>query len=182
MVDRFAAAGVFQEIASLLAIKGENPFKIQAYDRAADSLLRTQAELPTLVDEDRLGELPGVGAGLSARLRELVQTGHLTYLDRLRDEIPPGVVEMAREPMIGRSRAMLLLRALDITSASELEEACRTRRVREVRGIGPRIEARLLEGARRIQERGAARSRRSLPWSARVPRVQMELPLSRSSP
>jgi len=81
-------AGVFQEIAQLLKLKGENPFKIRAYQKAAQSIEQLPVAAEQLVSEDRLREIPGVGEAITKKITELVTTGHLDYYQKLKTEFP----------------------------------------------------------------------------------------------
>ncbi len=81
-------ARVFQNIADLLELKGENPFKIRAYQKVAGAIEHLPVEVAQLVKEDRLNEVPGVGAAITKKITELVTTGQLGYYERLKAEFP----------------------------------------------------------------------------------------------
>ncbi len=83
-------AGVFQDIADLLELKGENVFKIRAYRKAVRSIEQLPVEVEQLVAEDRLKEVPGVGEAINKKVTELVTTGKLDYYERLKAEFPEG--------------------------------------------------------------------------------------------
>ena len=83
-------ARVFTDIADLLKLKGENPFKIRAYQKAVRSIEHLPVEVEQLVAEDRLKEIPGVGEAISQKITELVTTGHLDYYEKLKAEFPEG--------------------------------------------------------------------------------------------
>ena len=83
-------ARVFQDIADLLELKGENPFKIRAYQKVVRSIEHLSVEVEQLVAEDRLKEIPGVGEAITRMITELVTTGHLGYYEELRAEFPEG--------------------------------------------------------------------------------------------
>ena len=84
-------AKVFEDIADLLELKGENPFKIRAYQRVVRSIEHLPVELEQLVREDRLKEVPGVGEAINKKITELVTTGKLDYYEKLKAEFPEGV-------------------------------------------------------------------------------------------
>ena len=84
-------ARVFQDIADLLELKKENPFKIRAYRKGAGSIEHLPVEVEQLVKEDRLKEVPGVGEAIAKKITELVTTGHLEYYEKLKAEFPEGV-------------------------------------------------------------------------------------------
>ena len=81
-------AKVFQDIADLLEIKGENPFKIRAYQKAARSIEYLPVEVERLAAEDKLREIPGVGEAITKKITELVTTGKLHYYEKLKSEFP----------------------------------------------------------------------------------------------
>ena len=83
-------ARVFQDIADLLELKGENPFKIRAYQKAVRSFEQLPVEAEQLVREDRLKEVPGVGEAIARKITELVTTGRLEYYEKLKAEFPEG--------------------------------------------------------------------------------------------
>lgn len=83
-----AIAQVFRDMADLLELKGENPFKIRAYRRAASTIDTLPVELERLMDEGRLREIPGIGEAIAAKITELLTTGRLRAYDRLRAEFP----------------------------------------------------------------------------------------------
>ena len=116
-------ARVFADIADLLELKGENPFKIRAYQKAVRSIEQLPVELEQLVAENRLKEVPGVGEAISKKIIELVTTGHLGYYEKLKAEFPDGISTLLGIPGVGPKIARLLTRELDIKSADELETA-----------------------------------------------------------
>ena len=83
-------ARVFQDIADLLELKKENPFKIRAYQKAVRSIENLPAEVEQLVKEDRLREVPGVGEAIAKKITELVTTGRLDFYEKLKAEFPEG--------------------------------------------------------------------------------------------
>jgi len=116
-------AKVFQDIADLLELKGENPFKIRAYQRVVRSIEHLPVELEQLVAEDKLKEIPGVGEAITNKITELVTTGKLDFYEKLKAEFPAGISTLLDLPGIGPKTAMLLTRELDIKSVDELETA-----------------------------------------------------------
>lgn len=182
-MDNAAIASVLREIASLLQLKGDNPWKVRAYDEAARKLEDSLENLGELIDTNRLIEVDGIGSSLCAKITELYKTGHLGYLDLLHGEIPRGILEMARIREIGRERALALLRILDVTNLYELIDACETGRVRKLRGYGPKTEERLLNAARRhlgLHENDRGPHHHSSWRPDRIPGTQIELPFTSS--
>ena len=109
-------AKVFADIADLLELKGENVFKIRAYQRAVRSIDHLPVELERLVTEDRLREVPGVGEAIAKKITELVNTGKLDYYEELKKEFPEGISTLLDVPGIGPKTAMLLSNELGISS------------------------------------------------------------------
>lgn len=145
-VQNAEIARAFEEIADLLEIRDENPFRIRAYRNAA----RVVAELPWQVVR-RLGEgeslpkIPGIGVDLAGKIREIATTGRCTLLERLRSQTTPALVELLRLPSLGPKRVRLLHDELGIDSLNTLREALQSGRVQTLHGFGERTATRLLE-------------------------------------
>jgi len=137
-------AKVFQDIADLLELKGENTFKIRAYQKAVFSIEHLPVEVEQLVREDRLREVSGVGEAIAKKITELVTTGKLDYYEKLRAEFPEGISALLDVPSIGPKTAMLLSRELDIKSANELEAAIAGGRVASLPRMGDRTVENIL--------------------------------------
>jgi len=116
-------AKVFQDIADLLELKQENPFKIRAYQKSVRSIEHLPVELEQLVAQDKLREVPGVGEAIAKKITELVTTGHLEYYEKLKSEFPEGISTLLDVPGVGPKTAILLSSELGISSVDELEAA-----------------------------------------------------------
>ncbi len=148
--DRLTIARSLREIGLLLGVKGENRFRAQAYERGAEALETLRGDLEALLREHALTKTPGIGPALAAEIATLHRTGRSPLLERLRSELPPGILELLRVPGLGVQRIAELHRALGIRSLEALRIACETGRVRKVRGFGPVSERKLLEGIRAL--------------------------------
>ena len=137
-------AKVFQDIADLLELKGENPFKIRAYQRAVFSLEHLPEEVEELMREDRLREVSGVGEAIARKITELVSTGHLKYYEELKSEFPEGISALLDVPGIGPRTAMLLGRELNIKSIDELESAIIEGKVASLPRLGEKTAENIL--------------------------------------
>src|SRR4051812_47113548 len=144
---------LLQEIGDLLEVKGEIGFKINAYRKAARSIESLGTDVTTFHDEGRLREIPGVGEALEQKIAEFLDTGRLGYLERLRSEFPPALVTLLEVPGLGPRRARMLFDSLGVGSLTELEQAAREERLRDVAGFGEKVEANILREIERLKQR-----------------------------
>jgi DNA polymerase (family X) len=138
--------------ASLLELAEANPYTPRAYRRAAETIRGAALPVADLVRSGRVRELRGIGPGIEARLRELVETGDIAELAELERELAPDLVGLGRYLGLSAKRSVELARALGIRTAGELREAAAAGRLRTVPGIGPKTEAHLLEALSREAE------------------------------
>ena len=150
--DRLAVARALREIAALIQAEGANPFKVRAYERGARALEALSEELDTLVQSERLTSVPGIGTALASTISELARTGTSAQLERLRERLPPGVIELGQ--VLSLSKIGTLHRALGIASLADLEAAAQAGRIRDVKGFGPRTEQKILEDLERLRSQG----------------------------
>jgi DNA polymerase (family X) len=144
MRERFDIAGDLREIARLLEIKGENPFKTQAYERGASALENHEGDFNALVKSGRLKEIPGIGNALAAIIEEIYRTGECWMLQQLREGLPPGVIELSAVPGLNLQKIIALHDALRIESIADLKAACQEGLVSKVKGFGLKSQAKLL--------------------------------------
>jgi DNA polymerase (family 10) len=161
-------AKVFQDIADLLELKGENPFKIRAYQRVVRSIEHLPVEVEQLVAEDKLKEVPGVGEAITKKITELVTTGKLDFYEKLKAEFPAGISTLLDLPGIGPKTAMLLTRELDIKSIDELEAAIAGGKVTPLPRMGDKTVENLL---RQIQALRRKKRSQRIPISEALPVV-----------
>jgi DNA polymerase (family 10) len=141
-------ARMFEELADLLEIGDANPFRVRAYRNAARTIGELSLDIAaTLAKGEALRKLPGVGADLDAKIREIVATGHCTALDRLRQEMPPAITELLRIPRLGPKRVKLLYHELDVHTLPQLYKAAREGRIRTLPGFGEKTETSILQAA-----------------------------------
>jgi DNA polymerase (family 10) len=134
-----------EAFASLLDLSGAGYYTARAYRRAAETIRETKAPIAELVASGRVQELRGIGSGIAARLRELVETGRIGELDELEREVQPELIGLGRFLGVGPKRMVEIGRALGASTADEFREAARSGRLTSVSGIGPQTERRLLE-------------------------------------
>jgi DNA polymerase (family 10) len=153
-VENLAIARILYEIADLLELKDENPFKIRAYRNAAQVIADTTDRVVNAADADLLA-LPGIGKDLAGRIREICATGScLIYLE-LQQEFPPSILELLRLQGVGAKTVALIYRSLNIATLDELEQAATAGALRKLRGMGEKKEQLILKAiAERRQHEG----------------------------
>ena len=145
-MDKEAVIEALEEIAVLLELKGENPFKTRAYVNAGRILERWDGDLKQWVEEERLGEIKGFGEALQQKVTELVTTGKLGYLEDLKASVPDGLIEMLNLPGLGPKKIKVLNKELDITTVEALEAACQAGQVETLSGFGAKTQQKILDG------------------------------------
>lgn len=139
-------ARIFEDIADILEIEGDNPFRIRAYRNAARTLGGFGRDLGELVRSgEDLTRLPSIGRDLAAKIEEIVATGECAALKRLRRQVPAAVAELLDIPGLGPKRVRALYHELDIHSREQLARACNTGAVRSLPGFGAKTERRILQ-------------------------------------
>ncbi|MEK6732375.1 MAG: DNA polymerase/3'-5' exonuclease PolX [Candidatus Omnitrophota bacterium] len=139
-------AEIFKDIAQMLEIKGENHFRIRAYERASQNIDSLPDDVELLAKEDKLKDIPGIGKDLEEKMREIISTGRLKYLDELKKEIPEGLLQMLDVPGIGPKTAKVLYEKLDIQDIVMLERMAHAGKIRELPGMGEKTEENILAG------------------------------------
>ena len=145
-MDKERVAEILVEIGTLLELKGENPFKTRAYLNGARIIEGLNEPLKKIVEEERLGELKGIGDALQQKITELVSTGKLKYYDELKASVPAGLVAMLDIPGLGPKKIIALNKHLAVDSVEKLEAACKAGKVAELDGFGEKTQTKLLEG------------------------------------
>ncbi|HLH53565.1 MAG TPA: DNA polymerase/3'-5' exonuclease PolX [Verrucomicrobiae bacterium] len=151
-MNKGQVAEVLNQIAVLLELKGENPFKSRAYSNAARALEGLDEPLETVIAENRLGQVPGIGDALQKKITELVATGRLVYFEELKAAIPPGLVAMLEIPGVGPKKIKMVHDQLGINSVEELEKACRDGRIAKLKGFGEKTASNICEGIARRRD------------------------------
>jgi DNA polymerase (family X) len=158
-VENRQIADRLDAFATLLELGDANPYTARAYRRAAETIRGAMAPVAELVRSGRARELRGIGPGIEARLRELVETGEIAELAELERDLAPDLVGLGRYLGLGAKRSVELAQALGIRTADELRAAAAAGRLKTVAGIGPKTEARLLDA---LAREGEPRPRRGL--------------------
>jgi DNA polymerase (family 10) len=155
--DNAEIARQLDAFASLLELAGAGPYTARAYRRASDLIRSTPAPVAELVREGRVRELRGIGPGIERRLRELVETGEIEELRELQREISPELAGLARFLGVSVKRMLEIGRVLGVRSLEELREAAHEGRLREVPGVGPETERKLIAALAREPRAAAPR-------------------------
>ncbi len=146
-------AEVFENIADLLELKGEIPFKVRAYRRAAQAIEHLPQEIAQLRREDKLRTIPGVGEAIAKKVQELVDTGKLAYYENLRGEFPEGVLKLMEVPGIGPKTAARLYKELGITSVDALEQAILSGQVASLPRLGEKTAENILKSIQSLRRK-----------------------------
>jgi len=146
-------ARVFSEIAAILTVRGENPFKVRAYERAAEAIGSLTEEASALRERGELAGIADIGASSVAKIEELLDTGRCALHQELLQEFPPTALEFFRVPGVGPKTVKLLLDEA-IATIEELETAAQAGRLRGLRGMGAKTEQEILRGIARMREYG----------------------------
>ena len=152
MIDRAEVADKLEEIGLLLELLGENPFKTRAYANAARIVRSLDRDLPDLIAHGELAGIKGIGPALVEKITTLVTTGSLPYLDGLRSQLPPAMLEWLRIPGLGPKKARVIHVTLGIASLDELEQAAKDGKLRGLAGFGEATEKKILSGITRVRE------------------------------
>lgn len=137
---------IFEQIARILKIKGENPFKIRAYEKIALVLENLPIDIETIYRQGGLNNIPGVGTGIAKKIEEFLTTGKLEYYEKLKETIPSGVIELLDISEVGPKIAKLLYEELDIDNIEKLEKAVRQHQIKDLPGMGEKTETNILRG------------------------------------
>jgi DNA polymerase (family 10) len=145
-ISKEYVAEVLQHIATMLELKGENVFKIRAYQNAARAMETLGGNLQQAVGEGTLGNVNGIGKAIAEKVTELVLTGNLSYYNILKAEFPPGIFEMFGISGMGPKKIQAVWQQLGITSLADLEAGCRDGKVAALRGFGEKTATNILKG------------------------------------
>ncbi|MFL5864918.1 MAG: PHP domain-containing protein [Solirubrobacteraceae bacterium] len=151
-MDNRAIADRLAAFASLLELADANPYTMRAYRRAAETIRGVAVPVAELVRSGRVRELRGIGPGIEARLRELVETGEIAELAELERDLTPELIGLGRYLGLSAKRSIEVARTLEIRTADEFRAAAAAGRLRSVPGLGPKTEARLLDALQHASE------------------------------
>ncbi len=145
--DKKVIAEILEEIATLLAIHGENVYKVRAYENAARALQRVREPLEELIRSDRLRSIRGIGASTARVIQTVYETGEIPpILRELREKTPPELLELLEIPGLGPQRVHVLYQKLGVRSVADLKYMLETGALAQLEGFGPRTVEKIREG------------------------------------
>ena len=160
-------ADILVHISEILDIQGENPFKIRAYIKAAQTTEGLTYQLSSLEDKSKIEGLPGIGEGIAKKIRELLETGNLKYYEDLRKSEYAPLTEFLKIPGMGPKHAKLVHDQLGIKTTEQLKKAAEKGRLRELPGLGEKVEQNIIQGIQQVQK-----YKERLPLAFIYPRAQ----------
>jgi DNA polymerase (family 10) len=153
-MDKSEAAAILEEIAVLLELQGENPFRANAYAKAGRALAQLETNLEDVVKAGTLDQIPGIGETLRDKITVLVTTGKLPFYDDLKAKTPPGLLVMLRLPGIGPKKIKILYDQLGIDDLTKLKDGCDKGTVAKLKGFGAKTQKNILEGLAFLDQMG----------------------------
>jgi DNA polymerase (family X) len=151
-VSNKEVADIFEEVGELLAISGANPFRIRAYQQAANTIGRLPKKVADMVKAgEDLTELPGIGEDLAGKIGEIVKTGSLKQLEELHRKTPPEITQLLKIPSLGPKRVQKLYKELHVRSLADLKKAIEQKKLQKLEGFGEKSEKKILEELERTK-------------------------------
>lgn len=157
-------AELFETLANMLAIRGDQIHRVLAYRRAGENIRELGRDINQIAVEGALTSIPGVGATLASKIEEMLATGRLEFYEKLSAEIPPTLVDMLRVEGLGPKRVKQIYDTLGIATLDELAEAAAAGRLRELPGLGARSEAKIVANIEALARHGDERIPLGTAW------------------
>jgi DNA polymerase (family 10) len=145
-LEKSHVADLFDEIAVLLELHGENPFRTRSYSKASRLLRSLEGDLGAMIASGEIAKLPGIGKGTVERLEEYAQSGKIALHEELKAAFPATLLDLLKIPGIGAKKARILYEKLGIGSLGELEYACKENRLLSLEGFGKKTQENILNG------------------------------------
>ena len=145
-LDQKEVAALLKEMAVLLELQGENPFKVRAYENASRIIEGLSGDLEEMVKTGEIMKIKGIGSGIAEKIKILMETGHLPEYEELKQKTPAGLIEMLKIPGMGPKKIKAVWEKLGITTIGELEYACKENRLADLPGFGARTQEKILQG------------------------------------
>ncbi len=155
IISNIEIAAIFDQLADLLEIKGENPFKVIAYRNAVRTIENMGTDLSKMIkDGVNLSEIPTIGESIAKKIEEIVKTGELSKLEDLKRSFPPHLLDLLNIKGIGPKRTKILYENLHISSLEELKQAAIDHKIRDLEGFDEKLEQMILEGTKLAKKEG----------------------------
>ncbi len=154
---------IFRDTANILEIKGDNVFRIRAYERAAQNIEGLTEDLENFILQDRLREIPGIGKDLEGKIKEIVKTGRLKYFNELKKSVPEGLLDLLNIPSVGPKTAKLLYEKLKIKNIAGLEKDIKENKLEGIFGIKEKTVENILKGIQLVK-----RGKERMPLSVAI--------------
>ena len=168
-MDNREIASILQTIGHILEIQDENTFKVRAYHNAARAIEGLTADVRSLVEKETLGEIPGIGEALEEKITQLVTKGKMDYFEKLRKQVPAGLLELLDIPSLGPKKVKVLWKERKITSIEGLRKACEDNKLLDLKGFGEKTQKKILEGiAFKSRNQGQYRLDQAMPVAKRL--------------
>lgn len=145
-MNKDQVAAVLEEIATLLELQGENPFRCNAYVKGARAIAKLEKNLDDVIDAGELDQIAGIGTTLAEKITALAKTDHLPFYEDLKSKTPPGLLVMLRLPGVGPKKVKALYDALGIDDLDKLKAACEKGAIAKMKGFGAKTQEKILEG------------------------------------
>jgi DNA polymerase (family 10) len=156
-LDAAAVAGLLRELGQRLELTADSPFKAKDYYRAAESLGALTEPLGDVIRRGRLREVPGVGPAIAEKIVAIHETGTHRMLERLRSEVPSSALELLTIPGLSTAKVRQIVKEHGIQDIGELEKACRADKLAGIRGFGPALQRKILDGIEMRRRGGGQR-------------------------
>ena len=153
MLNNRQLADTFTLIANLSEIKGEIIYKTLAYRKASENLMSLGREASEYWKEGKLEDIPGVGKAIAEKIDELLKTGKLEFLEKLKKEVPPSLADWLQVPGLGPKKIAFIWKTLKITTLPQLEKAARAGKLRDLPGLGAKSETQIITGIESLSRR-----------------------------
>jgi DNA polymerase (family X) len=147
IMENVRIAEVLDEIADLLELKRDNPFRVRSYRNAAQAVRGFTQRIEDMAEEgEDLKSIPDIGESIAKKIVEILDTGSCRKLKMLHKQIPTGLPDLMKIPGLGPRKVKEMYDELDISSIAELKEACENKRIRDLEGFGEKTEKKILQG------------------------------------
>jgi len=155
VISNVEIASLFDQLADLLEIKGENTFKVRAYRNAARTIENLGTDLRKMVEEgEDISKIPTIGEHIARKIEEIIKTGRLAKLETLKHAFPPHLLDLLKVEGIGPKRAKVLYRELNIASLEGLKKAAEKHQIRALKGFSEKLENKILKGTLLAKKEG----------------------------